>query len=1047
MLTVWWLTLGLGIAADKIVPATDAPKPLVAAESRQRFRLPEGFRIELVAAEPLLAEPTGLCFDARGRLFVCELHGYNRDGYYDILELNKSGVLDKAVRRIPATKQAEDRAAKETYGTIKLLEDTKGDGHFDRMTVFADHLPPCYGVIPAGDGVIAICAPDIVFLADRDGEGKAEVQDKLFTGFGVGEIWTRISNPRWGIDNWIYVASGASSGGVIKGPHLKGEVRLGNTGFRFKPDGSRLEPVSGGTSGFGQAFDDWGDRFLVTNQQHALYVAPLPYQGLARNPFSAAVNPVVNICSYGHPAKLYPTSESDPWRRKRGEQPEWVKFYGPAETNAGLFTSACAPLIYQGDLFPEAYRGNHFSCEPAQNLIHRCLLEPKGAGYVAKRVEEEGKEFLTSTDAWFRPVNLAIGPDGALYVVDMYREIIEDYSAIPRYLQQQYVESLINGHDKGRIWRIRASDPPKERTWNLSKVDAGDLVAELASPIVWRRLTAQRLLLERRETKVIPALKELCRTGSTPQARLHALYSLDGLNALEPGLVERALCDEHYGVRVSALRLAELWLDKEPGFLTKVVALAEDIHPKVRIQLACSLGESNDSMGLEALARLARRDGNDPWMQAALLSAVPTRSVRLAKALIRAQEDKGAGEALLKPLAAVAGARNQAEEIADLLQVVAPLPGDEAAPTQVKVLTGLLEGLGRGHPRKTISVDEQKPLETLLKSPSREVRLLVLRIAGVMQLKDSSAVRAARTHALKTALDVERTIPERKDALSMLIGSSLAELYPLQQLLSPREPIDLQLEVVQVLASTEGPDVVPALLKEWNSYSPRMQTAIIDALCSRQERLALLLDAIQTKVVDSSSVPPMRQTQLLENPDAKIRDLAKTLLANRATSEDRQKVLERYRASLILKPDAKRGKEVFELQCMKCHQLNGMGSAVGPDLAALQNRPDESLLIDILDPSSTITVGYKAYQLLTKNGKVYTGTLAEETATSVTLRREKGEQDVILRRDIDTMTASAKSLMPDGMEKEISLQDMANLIGYLREVLPTMKANKTSSRR
>jgi len=1047
MLTVWWLTLGLGIAADKIVPATDAPKPLVAAESRQRFRLPEGFRIELVAAEPLLAEPTGLCFDARGRLFVCELHGYNRDGYYDILELNKSGVLDKAVRRIPATKQAEDRAAKETYGTIKLLEDTKGDGHFDRMTVFADHLPPCYGVIPAGDGVIAICAPDIVFLADRDGEGKAEVQDKLFTGFGVGEIWTRISNPRWGIDNWIYVASGASSGGVIKGPHLKGEVRLGNTGFRFKPDGSRLEPVSGGTSGFGQAFDDWGDRFLVTNQQHALYVAPLPYQGLARNPFSAAVNPVVNICSYGHPAKLYPTSEPDPWRRKRGEQPEWVKFYGPAETNAGLFTSACAPLIYQGDLFPEAYRGNHFSCEPAQNLIHRCLLEPKGAGYVAKRVEEEGKEFLTSTDAWFRPVNLAIGPDGALYVVDMYREIIEDYSAIPRYLQQQYVESLINGHDKGRIWRIRASDPPKERTWNLSKVDAGDLVAELASPIVWRRLTAQRLLLERRETKVIPALKELCRTGSTPQARLHALYSLDGLNALEPGLVERALCDEHYGVRVSALRLAELWLDKEPGFLTKVVALAEDIHPKVRIQLACSLGESNDSMGLEALARLARRDGNDPWMQAALLSAVPTRSVRLAKALIRAQEDKGAGEALLKPLAAVAGARNQAEEIADLLQVVAPLPGDEAAPTQVKVLTGLLEGLGRGHPRKTISVDEQKPLETLLKSPSREVRLLVLRIAGVMHLKDSSAVRAARTHALKTALDVERTIPERKDALSMLIGSSLAELYPLQQLLSPREPIDLQLEVVQVLASTEGPDVVPALLKEWNSYSPRMQTAIIDALCSRQERLALLLDAIQTKVVDSSSVPPMRQTQLLENPDAKIRDLAKTLLANRATSEDRQKVLERYRASLILKPDAKRGKEVFELQCMKCHQLNGMGSAVGPDLAALQNRPDESLLIDILDPSSTITVGYKAYQLLTKNGKVYTGTLAEETATSVTLRREKGEQDVILRRDIDTMTASAKSLMPDGMEKEISLQDMANLIGYLREVLPTMKANKTSSRR
>jgi len=200
-------------------------------------------------------------------------------------------------------------------------------------------------------------------------------------------------------------------------------------------------------------------------------------------------------------------------------------------------------------------------------------------------------------------------------------------------------------------------------------------------------------------------------------------------------------------------------------------------------------------------------------------------------------------------------------------------------------------------------------------------------------------------------------------------------------------------------------------------------------------QFGLDLDAIEKKTVDPSSLPPARQTQLLENSDVKIRKLAKTFLANRATSEDRQKVLDRYRASLNLKSDTKRGKEVFEIQCMKCHQLNGSGFAVGPDLAAVQNRPNESLLIDILDPSSTITVGYKAYQVLTNNGKVYTGTLAEETATSVTRRREKGEQDIILRRDIDTITASAKSLMPDGLEKEISLQDMANLIGYLREAL------------
>jgi putative membrane-bound dehydrogenase-like protein len=1023
----------------QIPAATDAPKPLAPEESRERFRLPEGFRIELVAAEPQVVEPTGMCFDAHGRIYVCELHGYNRDGYYDIIELNKTGKLDTAVRRIPATKEAEGRAAKETYGTIKLLEDTHGDGRIDRVTVFADHLPPCYGVIAARDGVIAICAPDIIYLADRDGAGKATIQEKLFTGFSVGEIWTRISNPRWGLDNWIYVASGASSGGMIRGPHLKGEVRLGNTCFRFKPDGSAIEPVSGGTSGFGLALDDWGDRFLCTNQQHALYVAPLPHRALARNPYHAAVDPVLNISTYGHPARVFPTSRPDPWRRKRGEQPEWVKFYGAAETNAGLFTSACAPVIYQGDLFGEAYRGNHFSCEPAQNLVHRCLLEPKDAGFVAKRADPD-KEFLTSTDQWFRPVNLHVGPEGALYVVDMYREIIEDYSAIPRYLQQQYFQSLINGKDHGRIWRILAGDAAKAKKPNLAKASTTDLIAELSSLNIWHRLTAQRLLVERGEKKAEGALKELCRDGSTPQARVHALYALEGLDALEPALVNQALGDQHYGVRLHVLHLAERWLDKEPALLAKAVALADDPHPKVRLQLAFSLGESTDAKALETLARLADREGNDAWMRTAILSAVPTRAARLAKLLVRRRDARGFGDRLLQPLAAITGARRQAEEVSQLLELVAELRGGDGESNQLRLLSGLAEGLGRGQPAKTASRSGEKALDRLLEHPSADVKRHVLRIASLLQLHDSPGIRAVRAAAAKTALDPDRAIADRVAALATLTGASAAELEPLHQLLGPRQPIELQVASVPVLASQDGPEVVAVLLKDWQAYTPRMQSAIVDALCARQDRLPLLLDAIEKKIVEPSSLPPLRETQLLENPNAKIRERAKALLAQRVTSEERKQVLEMYRAALTLKRDPKRGREVFEQQCSKCHQLNGRGFVVGPDLAAVQNRPDESLLIDILDPSSTITVGYKAYTVVTKNGKLYSGTLATETATSITLRREKGEQDMILRKDIDEMTASAKSLMPDGLEKEISPQDMANLFGYLREVLqPSLK--------
>jgi putative membrane-bound dehydrogenase-like protein len=1023
-----WLSAASG--ADKVPQATDAPRPLAPQESRQRFRLPDGFRIELVAAEPQVAEPTGLCFDGRGRLFVCELHGYNLDGYYDILELNKTGVLDTAVRRIPASKEAEQRALKETYGTVRLLE-TDGAGRVVRSSVFADRLPPCYGVVPAKGGVIVLCAPDIVFLADRDGDGKALVRETLFTGFGVGEIWTRISNPRWGPDNWIYAAAGQGSGGTIRGPHLKDPVTLGQTCFRFKPDGSRLEPVSGGTSGFGLALDEWGDRFLCTNQQHALYVAPLPYQDLARNPFTPAVDPVVNICTYGHPARVYPTSPPDPWRRERGRQAEWVKFYGASETTAGLFTSACAPTLYLADQFPEPFRGNHFSCEPAQNLIHRCLLEPVGAGFEVRRADL-GREFLTSSDSWFRPVNLAVGPEGALYVVDMYREIIEDYSAIPRYLQQQYVESLRNGHDRGRIWRIVHGRQTPPVSTNLAAASTEQLLAELAGANGWRRLTAQRLLIERGDKNAVAGLRQLARAGTTPQARLHGLYTLDGLAALDAELVGRALDDEHFGVRVHALRLAERWLDQSSAVLARVLGKADDAHPKVRLQTAFTLGASTSRDVLPALVRLADVDGQDRWMQAAILSAVPTRSAALARLL--AERGSERGRQILEPLAAVTGTRRNDAELAGLLEWLADLPGEKGQAVREKILTGLAEGLARDESRKPPAAG-QEALVRLLRASAGAERKLVIRVAWLMRLDDAPAFRAVREAALRTARDASRPPAERALALATLTSAPPGELTPLWELLSARQPPDVQLAAAEVLARGEDTWTVEALLRGWPGYSPRVQTAVLDLLAARKDRWPLVLDAIEKHGIDPASLPERRRAQLLEGRDPALRRRAKALLAARASSDDRKRILSQYQTALALPRDGRKGRDVFEKQCAKCHRLQGGGFAVGPDLAAIQNRPDESLLVDILDPSSTITAGYRAYTVTTRSGRVFTGVLAVETATSVTLRREQGAEDTILRADIEEMYASSRSLMPDGMEKEVSPQDMANLVGYLREAV------------
>ncbi len=1047
------------IQAQPIQRRSDAPRPLTPSESRTRFRLPEDLQIELVASEPLIADPSAVAWDAHGRLFVSEIHGYNLEGHYDVMELNKTGRLDKVVRRIPAGPQAKQAAGKETYGTIKLLTDADGDGRFDSASTFADHLPPCHGIVPARDGIIVVCRPHILFLADRDGDGKAEVREPLFTGFGKTTLERSINNPRWGIDNWIYVAGG-SAGGAITGPRLKQPVHIGATDFRFRADGTAIEPVTGRSATFGHTMNDWGDRFLIDTRSPALYPLPIPYRYLARNPFLSSPKTVYNAANY---MRTYPASRPHPWRVERSRQPEWAKYYtdryGAAEAIAnGYFTSACGPLLYRADRLPSPYRGSLFACEPSQNLVHRCLLSRSGLRFQARRARgEEKSEFLTSTDQWFRPINLATGPDGAIYIVDMYREIIEDYSAIPRYLQQQY--GLIEGRDRGRIWRIvparttRSSGTSGDAAFPADR-NASELVALLSHTNAWWRHTAQRLLVEHDEvSSVRPALVRLAVGGASAASRLHALYVLAATDQLAPSILERALGDAHFAVRRHALRLCEQWLAQDTRLQQRVRDLVDDSDATVRLQLALTLGQWPDPRSLELLARLAKSDGTDEWFRAAILSSVAQSPHRFLQTVLEQRTSSHPMQSLCRGLASMIGTRHRNEEIAAVLCAAGRSSNGRgmAVPT-AELLEGLLEGLRHGRQSPFHSGEGEEALSRLLGDARQDVRKLALELIGQLKVSSSPRVRALFAQAARDALNPSLSVSQREAAMRRLASAPWESLRTTAEaLLDPRHPLNLQLAAVEALSAADQPAVADLLIAHWSTMTPQVRAEAMRVIFERTNRLPRLLSAMERKTVSPQSLGAYERVILLEHADESIRSRAAKLLISPLNSVTAVR-LDRYRAALKSKRDVVRGKAVFQRVCSACHRLDGVGTAIGPDLTATQNRPDEAMLLDILQPSAKITAGYRSYAVVDHSGRIFTGVLASESATSVTLRwgapqigdRTEAvfEERTVLRKDIEQMKALDQSLMPEDLHKLIKPQEMADLLAYLRAALGPISSTR-----
>jgi putative membrane-bound dehydrogenase-like protein len=958
----------VSVAATWAAPSAALKSPLEPAEALKQIVLPAGYRAELVASEPQIVDPVAVKFDEQGRLWVAEMRDYPHPP--------------------PPGEQPKSR--------IKLLEDRDGDGRYETVHIFAEGLLFANGIQPWQGGVIATVSGKILFLKDNDGDGRADQQDTWYTGFKEENPQLRVNHPRFALDNYIYAANGLRGGEAVnKRRPQDPAVSLANHDLRFEPRGGVCESVSGNGQ-FGVAFDDYGNRFLCNNR-HPLEHVVLEDRYLRRNKLLAVPAVMWDVAAADNDAHIYPLST------------QWAT----SHLHTGQFTAACGTDIYRGDMLPDL-RGNSFTCEPTGNLVHREILAPLGATFVGHPGAEK-REFFATRDTWSRPVSIENGPDGALYVVDMYRAVIEHPQFMPKELQTR--PDLRFGEDRGRIWRIVPANAERQaRKPQLGSDSTAELVKTLGHPNAWWRETAARLLYERQDRAAIAPLASLVRSGSQPYARVQALWALQGLQAADDQVLLAALTDTHARVREQGIKLAEPRLPSSDPLRRAVIKLSGDSDAKVRFQTALSLGIlENDDLS-EPLAAIALAGADDAWTRRAVETALGNYSAQVLGRVwdALARQPSPASEAQLQlvgELASLVGAHKHAAEISERLAAMTRTSADDKLERlELAALDGLARGLrGQGALLEVFAQQHAKQYPAL----KREVDAWFARAAEIARQADG---------------DVEL----RSEACELLAFAPYTIAGPVLKELVASEPSQsLRLLAVGALAAQRDPAVAAILLDALPAQTPAVRGAMLDALLNQTARTQELLNRIEAKEIRPNELDTLRANRVLASRDPEIRARAAKLLAS-AMPPDRAKAIEKFQASLALKAEPRHGKEVFRKNCSTCHRIDDVGVDVGPSIGDARTKTPAQLLVDILQPSKAIDNNFVSYSVVTTEGNSYTGLITAETPTSITLKMPEAKTLAVLRSNIEELRSNGISLMPEGLERTMTVQDMADVISFIK---------------
>lgn len=954
-------------AVHSLVPASFAPpestegtQPLPPDEALRSLRTKPDVVAELVAAEPMVADPVAIDWDAQGRLWVCEMHDYpaGLDGQW------------------------------QPGGRIRVLEDTDGNGFPDKSTVFLGNVPFPTGITVWGAGVLICAAPDVLFARDTDGDGRADDVRTILTDFCTDNFQARVNSLVLGNDNWLYGAGGLLGSEVravarlaanrepdeIRGP----VVDIRNRDFRFHPESGALEPATGLTQQ-GRVMDDRGNWFGCDNSRLVLHYG-LPEHYARRNPLVSLPDPVTHLT--GGPGRnvLFPVSPL-------------LERYNDFD-HANRVTSACG-LEFWRDPAAGPYANQAFVCEVVHNIVHREVVTGDGVSFAAARApDEQETEFLASTDNWFRPAQVRTGPDGALYVVDMYRFLIEQ----PRWIPATRLAKLDvrAGADRGRIYRLRVKGTQLREVRDLTKLDAAGLAEALNSPNGTERARVRVELMTRGDRAAVPVLERLASGADSEAVRLQALCALDSLKALRPEVVQTALRDPSGAVRREAVRLAEAFLPESgAGLLSRL----GDPDRAVRYQLALTLGEWTDGRAGQALAGLAAEFPDDPDLRTAVLTSARSCAADLLDA-VAATGDIAAH--WLAPLAATAAGSKDPGARARALAAVTGFRGQPA--TRYQALSRWLEVASEGSGSLADALDaELRPFSERLAETLREA-------ARVVASENAEPLRVAAASLAGWSEDVPETLP-------VLLGQ-LNEATP-----AVRDA------VMASLRRFRSDEVAGGILSRWTEFVPSVREDLAGLLLSRDSWAIAMLRAAGEGIVESGEIPLVHRRRLQEHGNPELRKLAAAVLPE--TARVSGEVIRRYTAAAARGGNAERGRDVFVSHCSTCHRLGGEGAEVGPDLEPLRVRDAAYWLQNILDPNAVVEPRYVTYQVTLADGRALAGVIRSGSASGFTVVMPAGLSETVLRAHAREIRALPVSLMPEGFDQTISEEEMSDLLAYV----------------